>query len=494
VSAQSEVAAGAVGRKGMPRPSVVCGGLAGIATRNAFPIVLTALIAVTLTLLSPDLLVADSWLTLVGGREIVQHGIPHIDVLTVWGNGHRWTDQQWLAQLAWYGVDRSLGLRGVALLGVVAVVVTFASAMAAARLLGATARSTFLVAFVAMFAAPWSWQIRAQTLALPLFVWTLWLAVDHVRRPSRRIIIALPVLAIWANVHGSVLVGAVLVALAGLFVGARRRTLPAVGLGLGLAASAAVCSVATPYGTDVFAYYRLMLINPPFAGAINEWDRTTPSALTATFLVLAAITVTLALWQRRRNTVHELAVLAITLGGAFQAIRGIVWFVLAAVVILPKSLDAAIKKPNDVKLPRANFVLALIALTSTAVVFAVVAAKPDSWFERPWPTRALAAVEAAGPEARVLASDRHADWLLWHLPNLRGRLAYDVRFELYSRPQIIALSHYDYQHGRDWRRIAKGYDVFVVDEQSHSSLTAALLKQPGTRATYRDRKISVLVR
>ena len=123
-----------------------------------------------------------------------------------------------------------------------------------------------------------------------------------------------------------------------------------------------------------------------------------------------------------------------------------------------------------------------------------VAAKPQAWFERVWPTQALAAVEDAGPHARVLASDRHADWLLWRIPSLRGRLAYDVRFELYTREQIIALSHYDYRQGRDWQQIAKGYDVLVVDEQNDSPLTAGLLQEPGTQAAYRDSKISVLTR
>ena len=468
--------------------------LLAAATRNAFPIVLVSLIAVALALLSPGLLVADSWLTLVGGREIVQHGIPHHESLTVWAAGRRWTDQQWLAQLGWYGIDRAAGLRGVALSGTLVVAATFASAMAAARLLGATARSTFLVAFVAMFAAPWSWQIRAQAFALPLFVWTLWLAADHVRRPSRRILVTLPLLVLWANLHGSVLIGATIVALAGLVAGLRGRTRRSIGLGVGLAASASLCALITPYGTDIVSYYRLMLIHPPFARAIQEWDRTTPGALTAVFFALAAITAVLGIWQRRRLTLFEGLVFALTLVGAIQAVRGIVWFVLAATVLLPNALDGAIRKPDEVKLPRANAVLALVAITSAATVFVIVAAKPQAWFERVWPTQALAAVEDAGPHARVLASDRHADWLLWRIPSLRGRLAYDVRFELYTREQIVALSHYDYRQGRDWQQIAKGYDVLVVDEQNDSPLTAGLLQEPGTQAAYRDSKISVLTR
>src|SRR5438093_1585951 len=114
------------------------------------------MIALALAALSHVLLVADSWMTLVSGREIVRHGLPHSDPLTVWSLGGRWIDQQWLAQLFWYGVERATGLAGVALLGALIVAGTFALAMTASRLLGASARSTFLVAFVCLFVAPWS--------------------------------------------------------------------------------------------------------------------------------------------------------------------------------------------------------------------------------------------------------------------------------------------------------------------------------------------------
>ncbi len=465
-----------------------------VLARNAFPIVLVALVAGTLSALSPSLIVADSWMTLVAGREVVQHGIPHHDHLTVWSLGARWTDQQWLAQVAWYALDRLFGLRLVAIAGALVVAATFASAMASSRLLGASARSTFLVGLLALLVAPWSWQVRAQAVALPLYVWTLWLSADHARRPSRRILLALPVLLVWANVHGSVLLGAGIVTLAALGGATQVRTRRAIAEAGALAGAGWLCALATPYGLDIVRYYRLMLVDPPFADLVQEWERTTPSGLTALFFVLGAVVVVLAVWQRRRLHVFDLVVLAVTLAGALQAIRGIVWFSLAAMVLIPRALDGAIRRPDAVRLPRANLVLAAAAIAATAVVVGVVASKPRSWFEEKWPAAAVAAVDAAGPEARVLASDRHADWLLWRLPSLRGRLAYDVRFELYPRDRIVALSRFDYQRGADWQRPADGFDVVVVDEESGGSLTAALSRDRTMRVAYRDSRIAVLRR
>ena len=86
----------------------------------------------------------------------------------------------------------------------------------------------------------------------------------------------------------------------------------------------------------------------------------------------------------------------------------------------------------------------------------------------------------ARPDDRVFAPDRFSDWMLFKIPELRGRIAYDVRFELYDarvlrRPPGLRL------RGRpDWKSFADGYRIVIVDEtpQSH---TADFLDEPGAR-------------
>src|SRR2546429_5941968 len=65
-----------------------------------FPIV--ALFVIGLLGNIPGELLSDSWLVVLGGREIVQHGLPHHDTLAIWTQGREWVDQQWLRQLAFY--------------------------------------------------------------------------------------------------------------------------------------------------------------------------------------------------------------------------------------------------------------------------------------------------------------------------------------------------------------------------------------------------------
>ena len=69
---------------------------------------------------------ADGWLALVTGRWIARHGIPHHDTLTVWSHGQAWVDQQWLAQLGFYGLYVLGGIRAVMLAHVAVLTATLA--------------------------------------------------------------------------------------------------------------------------------------------------------------------------------------------------------------------------------------------------------------------------------------------------------------------------------------------------------------------------------
>ena len=129
----------------------------------------------------PALIVNDSWLNLMAGREVIENGLPSRDEITVYGLGATWTDQQWLAQVFMYGVH-SLG--GFALLSIAAatfVVTAFGLATAAARSLGAGPRAIWVMFLPVLVAAPWAWSIRAQMLALPLYTGLLWLLATQAR-------------------------------------------------------------------------------------------------------------------------------------------------------------------------------------------------------------------------------------------------------------------------------------------------------------------------
>src|SRR6476646_5800580 len=76
----------------------------------------------------PSEMSPDGWYAFLGGDLIVHHGLPSHDTLTVWGHGRRWVDQQWLAQLVYYGLYALGGLRVALLANAVLVVGSFTAA------------------------------------------------------------------------------------------------------------------------------------------------------------------------------------------------------------------------------------------------------------------------------------------------------------------------------------------------------------------------------
>jgi hypothetical protein len=440
------------------------GRIVSILERNPFPILLVSLVGIVLlSVFAPAIVVGDTWLTLMAGREVVDHGLPHTEHITMLGEGRTWIDQQWLAQVVFYAAHELAGMRAVILLGIALVLVALALTAATARTSGASSRSTFILGFLAVLAGPWGWTLRAQTTALPLFAGTLWLLVDASRSGVRkRSLLVLPLLVVWANLHGSVVLGAMLTVLLGIMELIRRRRLawlPAL-----LVVFAPLCVLASPYGTKLVGYYDLMLVDAPFADVLREWQWSRPDGTTALFWLLAVVGAALLASKRCRTrlTAYEIVILAVTFVGAVQAVRGVIWFALASAAILPIALDGRLTR-EDIAAPRVNRIISIAALAGLAMALLAFVVRPDSWFVRDWPEPQITAVRGAtrDPGVRVWATDGTADWLLWRVPDLRGRMAYDVRFELYDKQTLDRIARYN-SRPADWRTAPRDYGLVVV--------------------------------
>src|SRR5712692_8568634 len=68
----------------------------------------------------------DAWFALLGGREVVHHGLPSADSLTYWTAGRHWVDQQWLGQAVSYALYSLGGLKLFALTHVLLVTAALA--------------------------------------------------------------------------------------------------------------------------------------------------------------------------------------------------------------------------------------------------------------------------------------------------------------------------------------------------------------------------------
>src|SRR5690242_8675979 len=80
-----------------------------VEARALFIVGIAAVIALSLAGI-PRHLTQDAWLALIAGRAIAVHGIFQHDYFAHMVYGARWIDQQWLAQLLMYEVERLGGV------------------------------------------------------------------------------------------------------------------------------------------------------------------------------------------------------------------------------------------------------------------------------------------------------------------------------------------------------------------------------------------------
>src|SRR5581483_67901 len=147
------------------------------------------------------------------------------------------------------------------------------------------------------------------------------------RRRSGRVYLVLPLLVLWANLHGSVAAAALIVSAYGL-LGPWRRDRDRR-RALALVVGPWACLLASPYALDLPHYYRSVLVNPAFSSYVTEWK---PATLSALNLPLFCLVGGVAVLFGRRPAAWgpaERAVLAVCAVLALLALRNGVWLALA---------------------------------------------------------------------------------------------------------------------------------------------------------------------
>jgi hypothetical protein len=382
----------------------------------------------------------------------------------------------------------------------IVLVTAFTLALTFALRTGASARSAGLIGVAALIAALPNSTVRTQAFAYVLFVGVFWLLASDALRPSRRVFVVVPLLILWANVHGSAVLGAGLVILWAVAervrLGRRADAWRARGRALALAAAAPLCLLVSPYGLALPGYYQGVLGSGTFRDVVSEWHPATfPEQWP--FFVLAVAALWLAGRSRAKLSLFEHLALLVMFFGALDTLRSIVWFALVAAMVVPRALDGAWPTGSAVLRRRVNLGLALGSLLVLVAAFAAAAAHPKGWYARDYPQGAADAVSQAAthdPSLRVFANEAYADWLLWKVPALAGRVAFDARFELLSSRQLQSIAHFRDRTTQDWVHAADGYRLLVLDTAAERPTVRYLLRRRATSILYRDRHVAVLLR
>jgi len=474
-----------------------------VEARALFIVAVAVVLILTLAGL-PQHLAQDSWLALVAGRLVADHGVPHHDYFTHMAYGVRWVDQQWLAQLLMYELQRIGGFQLLTVAYVLITSASFAGAIAAARRLGG--QDLHVLAMLPLgvfFYLVTAVAIRTQGLAYPLFIATIYLLASDVRGEERRRRTwwTLPILILWGNLHGSVTVGVGLVVLYGLI-----RLTRSIRACHGIDAQGArdlafivlppLTLLVTPYGSAIVHYYRVTLLNPEFGKLVTEWKPVTSTPVLAVplFVLIAGALYTLArTW--RRTPVFDLLVLVALAAAAVDAVRNVTWFGLAVMMLLPGAISKLKHdRPAPLRRARINRLLAIAFAVLSLLTTVVILTRPQSWFTSTYPTRAIPTLKrliAKDPGVKIFADIRFADWLIWEDPHLfSGRVASDTSLELLSDSQLRSIAVVTNPGRAGVPAVLAPYGIWVLNP-SNKTGDRYLLSSRGVRTILRTRRVVI---
>ena len=362
-------------------------GLRGLAL--ALPVVACALF----TTIGSD----ARWLAALGGLIArtghVPNGVPYAAAVST-----GWHNVPVLGELVFSGLERGLGDEGLVLAQAAAVAVALA---VVAR--GMAAEAAVVLPLVPIAALDAFLVVRGQLFSLALFPLLVLLLRREAAAPSRRIWLLVPLVALWANLHGGVLLGVAVAAcylLLDRLLHDRWTTLAVL-----LAAVAAL--LATPAGLETVVYYRHVFGNAWAVSHQGLWAQ--PSLRRPSDLAFLGCVLPLAfLAARTRPRPWELPAGAGLALAAATAARNEVWLVL---FVAPVAVRRFRELPPPSPRVRAAFLL--IALLACAALLALAAGSHRS------------SRRGAGPSLRRLALATAGDTPILADPYDEEQLALD---------------------------------------------------------------------
>jgi hypothetical protein len=150
----------------------------------------------------------DVWWHLQTGKMIsAHHAIPTVDVYSFTVYGKPWLVHEWLSLvLSWQVFDR-FGFAGLNVAKSLLILATFIVVLATARMRTTDLKAAIVATAVSAFVSIPGWSVRPQLFGYLCFAVLIWLV--HRFRRGASMWPAVPLFALWINLHGSWVIGVV---------------------------------------------------------------------------------------------------------------------------------------------------------------------------------------------------------------------------------------------------------------------------------------------
>jgi hypothetical protein len=348
----------------------------GRTMRAAVPLLVGALIYALLIAVGDGLLNdPDTMWQIKVGQWILDHrAVPETDIYSFTMQGQPWISTQWLAQVMYAEVYAMAGWSGPVVLAAAAIGLTFTLL---ARQLGARLSEGATLVFVAVALALTISHLLARPHVLAMPVMVLWIGglIDAADRREAPSFWLLPLIALWANLHGGFVFGLFLAGPLALDVLVSAEPRSRVRLALRWAVfgcAALVATWCTPYGWNALLASKKILSLGNALPLISEWRPADFGGIGIFELTLLG-GIGLALYRGVRLPLMRIALLLGLLHMALSQVRAAEILALVAPMVLAAPLarqiggsDAAV--PGARQSPGAAMVAALLMVLAAGTV------------------------------------------------------------------------------------------------------------------------------
>jgi hypothetical protein len=422
------------------------------------------------------------------------------DVFTFTELGRPWLNQQWGSEILLALLYRAGGWEIVSLARAAIAAASFWLLYNACRARGAAVRSAAWLSLGGLLVAIYGFVPRPQMFAFLLFAVTLAIVANRARHP--RLLWLLPIVTlVWANLHGSFVLPPIVLILA-WFEDRRAPRKPSSHRPILVAGACVVAATVNPYGLRVWRYVVDLSTNPEVRRTIEEWQP--PRLATFTGFVFFASVVgvgAIALRHRQELGWPRLLGLALFFVMGVTAVRGIIWWALAAPVLVADLFPGRAGRRDDPRVVNAAIAILLVIVgviylpwfrptfassaNSGTTIDGLLAYAPERY--------TLRVAELDQPGARIFTAEIWAAWVEFAVP--MDRVMVDPRIELFPS----SVWHDDdvvSNAGEGWQRILDRWevDVLALSEDQQSDLIVAIEGDPNWQRLYSDDDGVLLVR
>jgi hypothetical protein len=352
----------------------------------------------------------DLYLQLASGRFISQHGFVWTDPFPTIAHGQHWANQQWLSEVFFYDLWRSIGMTGLTLVYAFVLGLSLFWVLWCCRgkeivvLLGGAA-----FFFVALLAIPHPRAAGFSILAFSVLV-VLLLRVMRGTQSPKWLLVAVPALfLVWANLHGGLVAGLFLIGLVALGLVIDRRPVALIAVA-GVLAFAA--SFGTPLGAELWSYVGSFR-NSAISLGTKEWGPGFES-ITVMAYVVAAAAFSGWLWTRRPagSSLTPLLVPAGFLVATILSTRNMIFIAPALFFQIAQTRD----RSGALSL-RPALAVGTAAVLAAVVWVTVLGPAPTAAYLKDGP--ADYAVKHPPKQGRIASIGGVSSYMLWRAPRTR---------------------------------------------------------------------------